>query len=104
MQEVTPILTVSPNKNPAGLRMSKLLEIHDLHAAIDGKEILKGVDLTIRRGEVHALMGPNGSGKSTLSYALMGHPNYEVTEGTATIDGVNLLDLEADERAKAGIF
>ena len=84
--------------------MSKVLKIENLHVAIDGKEILKGVDLTIRQGEVHALMGPNGSGKSTLSYALMGHPNYEVTEGTATIDGVNLLELEPHERAKAGIF
>ncbi len=84
--------------------MSKVLTIDNLHVAINGKEILKGVDLTIRQGEVHALMGPNGSGKSTLSYALMGHPNYEVTEGSVTIDGVNLLDLEADERAKAGIF
>src|SRR5215210_6967752 len=84
--------------------MSKVLQINNLHVAIGGKEILKGVDLTLRQGEVHALMGPNGSGKSTLSYALMGHPNYEVTEGTAAIDGVNLLDLEADERAKAGVF
>ena len=84
--------------------MSKVLKIENLHVAIDGKEILKGVDLTIRQGEVHALMGPNGSGKSTLSYALMGHPNYEVTEGSATIDGVDLLGLEANERAKAGLF
>jgi Fe-S cluster assembly ATP-binding protein len=84
--------------------MSKVLEIRDLHVAIDGKEILKGVDLTVRQGEVHALMGPNGSGKSTLSYALMGHPNYEVTQGTATIDGEDLLGLEADERAKKGLF
>jgi Fe-S cluster assembly ATP-binding protein len=84
--------------------MSKVLKIENLHVAIDGKEILKGVDLTIRQGEIHALMGPNGSGKSTLSYALMGHPNYEVTEGSATIDGVDLLALEADERAKAGLF
>ena len=84
--------------------MSKVLKISNLHVAIDGKEILKGVDLTLRQGEVHALMGPNGSGKSTLSYALMGHPNYVVTEGTATLDGANLLDLEADERAKAGLF
>jgi Fe-S cluster assembly ATP-binding protein len=84
--------------------MSKALTVRNLHAGIDGKEILKGVDLTIRQGEVHALMGPNGSGKSTLSYALMGHPSYEVTAGEATIDGVNLLDLEADERAKAGLF
>jgi Fe-S cluster assembly ATP-binding protein len=84
--------------------MSKVLSIRNLHVAIDGKEILKGVDLTVRQGEVHALMGPNGSGKSTLSYALMGHPNYEVTEGEATLDGINLLELEADERAKAGLF
>src|SRR3954468_15395865 len=84
--------------------MSKVLKIENLHVAIDGKEILKGVDLTIRQGEVHALMGPNGSGKSTLSYALMGHPNYEVTEGSATLDGVDLLGMEADERAKAGLF
>ena len=86
------------------IRMSKVLQIDNLHASIDGKEILKGVTLTLRQGEVHALMGPNGSGKSTLSYALMGHPNYEVTGGTATIDGVDLLDMEADERAKAGLF
>src|SRR6476469_6114447 len=84
--------------------MSKVLAIRNLHVAIDGKEILKGVDLTIKSGEVHALMGPNGSGKSTLSYALMGHPNYEVTGGTATIDGENILDLEADDRAKKGLF
>jgi Fe-S cluster assembly ATP-binding protein len=83
---------------------TKVLQINDLCVAIDGKEILKGVDLTIRQGEVHALMGPNGSGKSTLSYALMGHPNYEVTSGTATLDGVDLLAMEADERAKAGLF
>src|SRR5438045_1890774 len=84
--------------------MSKVLEIRNLHVAIGGKEILKGVDLTIRQGEIHALMGPNGSGKSTLSYALMGHPNYEVTEGTATLDGRDILAMEADERAKAGLF
>src|SRR4051794_9170596 len=84
--------------------MSKVLTIRNLHVAIDGKEILKGVTLTIRQGEVHALMGPNGSGKSTLSYALAGHPNYEVTGGTATLDGVDLLEMEADDRAKAGLF
>jgi len=84
--------------------MSKVLTIENLHVAIDGKEILKGVDLTIRQGEVHALMGPNGSGKSTLSYALMGHPNYEVTQGSAKLDGVELFELEPDERAKAGLF
>src|SRR4051794_35205648 len=84
--------------------MSKVLTVTNLHVAIDGKEILKGVDLTIRQGEVHALMGPNGSGKSTLSYALMGHPNYEVTEGSATLDGQDILGMEAHERAKAGLF
>lgn len=82
----------------------QVLDIQNLRVAIDGREILKGVDLTIRQGEVHALMGPNGSGKSTLSYALAGHPNYEVTGGSATIDGVDLLTLEADDRAKAGLF
>jgi Fe-S cluster assembly ATP-binding protein len=86
------------------MMMTKVLTIQNLHAAIDGKEILRGVDLTIRQGEVHALMGPNGSGKSTLSYALMGHPRYEVTEGSATIDGRDILEMEADERAKAGLF
>jgi len=84
--------------------MSKVLQIDNLCVAIDGKEILKGVNLTLRQGEVHALMGPNGSGKSTLSYALMGHPNYEVSGGTATLDGVDLLAMEPDERAKAGLF
>src|ERR671920_1556730 len=84
--------------------MSKVLQIENLRVAIEGKEILKGVDLTLRQGEVHALMGPNGSGKSTLSYALMGHPNYEVTEGSVKLDGQDLLGLEADERAKAGLF
>src|SRR5437660_9000494 len=84
--------------------MSKVLQIDNLRVAIDGKEILKGVDLTVRQGEVHALMGPNGSGKSTLSYALMGHPNYEVTGGTVTLDGRDILAMEPDERAKAGLF
>jgi Fe-S cluster assembly ATP-binding protein len=84
--------------------MSKVLSIENLHVAIDGKAILKGVNLTLRHGEIHALMGPNGSGKSTLSYALMGHPNYEVTEGKALLDGQNILEMEPDERAKAGLF
>lgn len=83
---------------------TKVLEIENLRVAVEGKEILKGVNLTIRQGEVHALMGPNGSGKSTLSYALMGHPNYEVLGGSARIDGQEILELEADERAKAGLF
>jgi Fe-S cluster assembly ATP-binding protein len=84
--------------------MSKVLSIQNLHVSIQGKEILRGVDLTLRQGEVHALMGPNGSGKSTLSYALMGHPNYEVTEGSITLDGQDILAMEADERAKTGLF
>jgi Fe-S cluster assembly ATP-binding protein len=84
--------------------MTKELRIEDLRVAIEGKEILRGVNLTLRQGEVHALMGPNGSGKSTLSYALMGHPNYEVTGGTATLDGQDILAMEPDERAKAGLF
>ncbi len=84
--------------------MSKVLSIQNLHVSIGGKQVLRGVDLAIRQGEVHALMGPNGSGKSTLSYALMGHPNYEVTEGSITLDGVDVLALEPHERAKAGLF
>ena len=81
-----------------------LLEIKDLHAGIEGKEILKGLNLTINKGEVHAIMGPNGSGKSTLSKVLAGHPSYEVTSGEVLYNGENLLELEPDERAKAGIF
>jgi Fe-S cluster assembly ATP-binding protein len=80
------------------------LVIRDLHVGIEGREILKGVDLTVRPGEVHALMGPNGSGKSTLAQALMGNPTYEITGGSATLDGVNILDLPPDERAKVGLF
>jgi len=80
------------------------LKIQNLHVSVEGKEILKGVDLTIKKGEIHAIMGPNGSGKSTFSNALMGHPKYEVTKGTIFLDGKNLLELSVDERAKAGIF
>ncbi len=80
------------------------LKIRNLHVTVEGKPILRGVDLTIRRGEVHALMGPNGSGKSTLALVIMGHPKYEVTDGTITLDGKNLLEMEPDERARAGIF
>jgi Fe-S cluster assembly ATP-binding protein len=83
--------------------MSEMV-IRNLHANVDGKEILKGVDLTIKPGEVHALMGPNGTGKSTLAYVLMGHPGYEVTEGEAIFKGENILELEPDERAHKGIF
>jgi Fe-S cluster assembly ATP-binding protein len=82
-----------------------LLELKNLHVALeDGTEIVKGVDLAVDQGEIHALMGPNGSGKSSLAYALMGHPAYEITEGEATLDGRDLLDLGADERAQLGLF
>jgi Fe-S cluster assembly ATP-binding protein len=80
------------------------LEIRNLYAGIDGKEILKGVDLTIKQGEIHALMGPNGTGKSTLAYVLMGHPSYEVSEGKVLFKGQNILELEPDERSRLGIF
>jgi Fe-S cluster assembly ATP-binding protein len=81
-----------------------LLEIRNLHASVDGKEILKGLDLTVNAGEVHAVMGPNGSGKSTLAQALAGHPAYTVTAGSVTYDGKDLLDLEPEVRAREGIF
>jgi Fe-S cluster assembly ATP-binding protein len=81
-----------------------LIEIRDLHATVDGKEILKGLSLSIDAGEVHAIMGPNGSGKSTLSYVLSGRDGYEVTSGEVIYDGQDLLAMEADERARAGVF
>ncbi len=81
-----------------------LLEIKDLHANIEDKAILKGLNLSVNKGEVHAIMGPNGSGKSTLSKVLAGHPSYTVTGGEVLYKGENLLELEPDERAKAGIF
>ncbi|WP_086350233.1 Fe-S cluster assembly ATPase SufC [Candidatus Enterococcus clewellii] len=81
-----------------------VLEIKNLHVSIDDKEILKGVDLTMKTGEIHAIMGPNGTGKSTLSAAIMGNPNYEVTEGEILLDGENILELEVDERARLGLF
>lgn len=84
--------------------MASTLEIKDLHVSIEDKEILKGVNLTVNTGEIHAIMGPNGTGKSTLSSAIMGHPSYEVTQGEVLLDGVNILELEVDERAKAGLF
>ncbi len=81
-----------------------LLEVKNLHAGIDGKEILKGLNLRVNKGEVHAIMGPNGSGKSTLSKVLAGHPSYEVISGEVLFDGNNLLELEPDERAREGVF
>jgi Fe-S cluster assembly ATP-binding protein len=84
------------------------LEINDLHVSVtteEGeKEILKGVDLTVKTGEVHAIMGPNGSGKSTLAYSIAGHPKYNITGGTVTLDGVDILSMSVDERARAGLF
>lgn len=80
------------------------LTIKNLHVSIEDKEILKGVDLVVNTGEVHAIMGPNGTGKSTLASSLMGHPKYEVTEGSAVLDGEELFEMEVDERARAGLF
>jgi Fe-S cluster assembly ATP-binding protein len=84
------------------------LEIRDLHVTVstedEPKEILRGVDLTVRSGETHAIMGPNGSGKSTLAYSIAGHPKYTITRGTVTLDGVDVLDMTVDERARAGLF
>ena len=85
-----------------------VLEITNLHVSVDTeegpKEILRGVDLTVRSGETHAIMGPNGSGKSTLAYSVAGHPKYRVTEGTVTLDGEDVLAMKVDERARAGLF
>jgi Fe-S cluster assembly ATP-binding protein len=80
------------------------LEVRGLHATVEGKEILRGIDLTVRQGEIHALMGPNGSGKSTLSNVIMGRPGYVVTEGTVLLNGEDITALTADERAKRGLF
>jgi Fe-S cluster assembly ATP-binding protein len=84
------------------------LEIRDLHVSVntddEPKEILRGVDLTVKSGETHAIMGPNGSGKSTLAYSIAGHPKYTITGGTVTLDGVDVLDMSVDERARAGLF
>jgi len=81
-----------------------MIEIKNLHAAVDGMPILKGLDLTIASGEVHAIMGPNGAGKSTLSYVLSGREGYQVTDGTVAFKGQNLLELEPEQRAAAGLF
>ncbi|WP_027091767.1 Fe-S cluster assembly ATPase SufC [Cohnella thermotolerans] len=84
--------------------MSSMFEIRGLKSAIEGKEILKGFDLKIGAGEVHAIMGPNGTGKSTLASSIMGHPKYEVTEGEVLLEGENVLEMDVDERARAGLF
>jgi len=84
--------------------MGSEIVIKDLRVQIEDKEILKGVNLTVRQGEIHAMMGPNGSGKSTLAYTLMGHPKYTVTGGEVTLDGQNILDMGPDERSRLGIF
>src|SRR4029079_4015105 len=81
-----------------------LLEIKNLHVEIDGKKILNGLDLTVKPGEVHAIMGPNGSGKSTLAYVLAGKADYEVTEGEVLFNGENVLAMDPDERAARGVF
>ncbi len=80
------------------------LEVRGLHATVEGKEVLRGIDLTVRQGEIHALMGPNGSGKSTLSNVIMGRPGYVVTDGTVLLNGEDITALTADERAKRGLF
>ncbi len=92
----------TPAQQPATAPVE--LEIRDLHARIENKEILRGVNLTVRQGETHALMGPNGSGKSTLANVIMGHPRYEVTQGEILFNGINLLALSPDKRARLGIF
>ena len=84
--------------------MTVSLRIHQLKAAVEGKEILKGLSLAVNGGEIHVVMGPNGTGKSTLASALMGHPKYEVTDGAVTLNGEDLLEMDVDERARAGLF
>ena len=84
--------------------MTHTLEISNLHVSVDDNPILRGVDLKMHYGKTHALMGPNGSGKSTLGLAIMGHPNYEITEGSILLDGQDLVELNPDERARAGLF
>lgn len=88
-----------------GIQMAgSTLEIKDLHVEVEGNEILKGIDLTINGGEFHAVMGPNGTGKSTLAQVIMGHPAYDVTKGSILLDGEDVLEMEVDERARAGLF
>jgi Fe-S cluster assembly ATP-binding protein len=82
----------------------KAMVIKDLHVKVEDREILKGIDLTVEPGKVHAIMGPNGSGKSTLAYSLLGHPGYEITQGQILVDGVDVVEMSPDERAKVGLF
>src|SRR5206468_5904471 len=93
-----------PGRKRRVMAKKGLLEVQGLRVAVAGNEILKGVDLMIRDGEVHAVMGPNGSGKSTLAQALAGHPSYAITKGTVLYDGRDLLDMTAEERAQEGVF
>ena len=86
------------------MKKNSLFEFKDIHVAVEGKEVVSGVSLSIKPGEIHAIMGPNGSGKSSLSNALMGHPNYTITGGEARLDGVDILEMTPDERSRAGLF
>ena len=88
----------------SAIAIEDMLEVKNLKVRVDDKEILKGIDLTVNPGEVHAIMGPNGSGKSTFARALSGHPGYEVTEGQAIYHGLDLLEMDPDERAREGVF
>jgi Fe-S cluster assembly ATP-binding protein len=96
-------LALGPHEYRKDVLMA-LLEIKNLHAEVDGKKIINGLDLTVEKGQLHAIMGPNGSGKSTLSYVLAGKPGYQVTQGEVLLDGENLLAMEPDERAAKGVF
>jgi Fe-S cluster assembly ATP-binding protein len=98
------VVAGSQTEDQVELMSTPMFEVENLHVNIEDKEILKGVDLVINKGEIHALMGPNGSGKSTLAYVIAGHPSYEVTEGSVRYNGEDILEMEPDERARKGIF
>jgi Fe-S cluster assembly ATP-binding protein len=95
---------MTTQRKTEGTNEVPMLEVRNLHVNLDGREILKGLDLAVNKGEVHAIMGPNGSGKSTLAYVMAGKPGYEATEGQILLDGENLLDMEPDQRAAKGLF